>query len=197
VLPFFLGHGGEGTDGRGEEKQIRSGRENERKGLQQNKARTENARSSFDLSYRFCLPFYRKKRKLIAVFFAFIVAIGKAILFSSPHVCACTTPPPRASPSVHLVLLSALLRSHSPFCRVIRPHPSLSIRVFAGLHASSLPHECPTPLPSSLSNPSLCVHDPLSALYLFVCLLGIIWPSWGVFFFSLVFSHFFVYFSSN
>jgi len=50
---------------------------------------------------------------------------------------------------------------------------------------------------SGVLQESMVKRKMIAMFFLFIVAIGIIWPSWGVFFFSLVFSHCFVYMSSN
>jgi hypothetical protein len=61
----------------------------------------------------------------------------------------------------------------------------------------------PTALHMSYIRCSQSLHDTMSKrrliafFFLIILTIGIAWPSWGVFFFALVFAHIFVFFSSN
>lgn len=103
-----------------------------------------------------------------------------------------------------LLLIKALEWEKHDFEKSLLLHGNDLKRAQQWLSASALGKEPkPTPLHLSFITASQALASSMqkrkiiAVFFAFIVAIGIIWPSWGVFFFSLVFSHFFVYFSSN
>lgn len=102
------------------------------------------------------------------------------------------------------LLRAAIVWEKSDFEKTLLLRGSDLKRAKLWLAAAALGKD-PKPTPLHLSfitasdslNTSMKKRRLIAFFFAVIVTIGIIWPSWGVFFFSLVFAHFFVYLSSN
>jgi hypothetical protein len=105
----------------------------------------------------------------------------------------------------HTVLLSnAILWETEDFEKACLLYGDDLEKAQAWLSACALGAEpSPTPLHMSYINASKNLEDTMrkrlliSIFFAIIVIIAIVWPSWGVFFFALIFTHIFVYFASS